>query len=56
MKVSKQWLENKVKELNESLQENKESTGLYQLTKRNRDYYVSKLIELEESELSHINV
>lgn len=57
MKVSKQWLEKKVKDLNEWLTTN--SAGIhfeYAPKKQSRDYYVNKLIELEENQLETIKV
>lgn len=57
MTVSKQWLENKVKELNDWLLENeKENHFEYAPNKHNRDYYVRKLIDLEENQLETIKV
>lgn len=57
MKVSKQWLETKIKELNEWLFANEKGTPHeYARQKRNRDYYVNKLIELEENQLTTIKV
>jgi phage antirepressor YoqD-like protein len=64
MKVSKEWLEIKIKELNDWLLENgisqlsiKLNQSLeYRIKKSNRDYYVSKLIELEENQLQTIKV
>jgi hypothetical protein len=49
MNVSKIYLEKKIKELNEWLQDNNPAHHQYNLKKQNRDYYVNKLIELEES-------
>ena len=57
MKVTPQWLEAKVKELNEWLMANEKGTPHeYERQKRNRDYYVNKLIELEEKELETIKL
>lgn len=56
MKVSSYWLNNKINELNEWLQFNSETHLHYAEKKQNRDYYVSKLIELEENELKNIKV
>ena len=56
MKVNKHWLENKVKSLNEWLQEKKETHFEYKQKLQNRNYYVGKLIELEEQQLTHIKV
>lgn len=52
--VSKQWLENKVKELNDWLFENDKDNKSYK--KHIRNYYVNKLIELEENQLETIKV
>ena len=57
MIVKKQWLENKIKELNNWLIENQKGIHFeYAKNKRNRDYYVNKLIELEENKLETIKV
>ena len=57
MKVSKQWLENKIKALNEWLLANEKGIHFeYAHKKRSRDYYVGKLIELEENQLETIKV
>lgn len=57
MKVSKQWLENKIKELNDWLQlHEKVNHFQYAQKKQNRDYYVRRLIELEENNLEKIKV
>ncbi len=57
MNVSKHWLENKIKELNEYLIENEKEVHFeFQQNKRNRNYYVRKLIELEENQLETIKV
>lgn len=55
MTVSKEWLENKIKELNDWLFSHT-GHGMYVQTERNRDYYVRKLIELEENNLPKIKV
>jgi len=55
MKVSKQWLENKIKELNDWLFNN-ENHKEYNQNKNARGYYVNKLIELEENQLETIKV
>lgn len=57
MKVSKEWLERKIKTLNEWLTAN--SAGIhfeYAPNKHKRDYYVNKLIELEEKQMETIKV
>lgn len=57
MTVSKEWLENKIKELNDWLLANEKGIHFeYAHKKRSRDYYVNKLIELEENELQIIKV
>lgn len=55
MVVSKQWLEAKIKTLNEWLFENENHTDYVRL-KSSRDYYVNKLIELEENQVLTIKV
>lgn len=52
--VSKQWLENKIKELNDWLFENDKEGRSYK--RHIRNYYVNKLIELEENQLKTIKV
>lgn len=57
MKVSKQWLEAKIKELNDWLIANEKGIHFeFAPKKRNRDYYVNKLIELEEKRMEAIKV
>lgn len=57
MKVTKQWLENRVKNLNDWLQMNSKGIHFeYAPTKQKRDYYVNKLIELEEKQLKTIKI
>ena len=57
MKVSKQWLETKIKELNDWLIANEKGINFeFAPKKRSRDYYVNKLIELEENQLTTIKV
>ena len=56
MKKSKEWLEQKVKELNDWLQQHPENHFEYKLKTQNRNYYVSKLIELEESNVKFIKI
>lgn len=57
MKVSKQWLENKVKELNDWLQMHSKGIHFeYAENKNKRDYYVNKLIEMEEYKLDTIDI
>ncbi|MFY8187520.1 MAG: hypothetical protein ACOVLC_06115 [Flavobacterium sp.] len=57
MTVNKEWLEKKVKELNDWLREHEKGTHFeYAQKKQNRDYYVNKLIELEESGIQKIKV
>lgn len=57
MKVTQQWLENKIKELNDWLFANEKGIHFeYAPKKQSRDYYVNKLIELEENQLKTIIV
>mgnify|MGYP000210922801 FL=1 len=57
MTVTKQWLENKIKELNDRIFENEKGNHFeYAPNKHKRDYYVRKLIELEENQLGTIKV
>jgi hypothetical protein len=58
MRVSKEWLENKIKELNDWLLANEKQPFFveYAIEKQKRNYYVGKLIELEENELETIKV
>lgn len=57
MNVSKKWLESKIKELNDWLQLHEKGIHFeYAQKKQNRDYYVRKLIELEENNLEKIKV
>ena len=57
MTVTKQWLENKIKELNDWLFENEKGNHFeYAPNKHKRDYYVRKLIELEENQMTTIKV
>ncbi|WP_165764218.1 hypothetical protein [Flavobacterium oreochromis] len=58
MNVSKEWLEAKIKELNDWLLKNENHPFFleYAIEKQKRNYYVGKLIELEENELEIIKV
>lgn len=56
MKVTKDWLERKVAGLNTWLTENSPAHFQYKQKERNRNYYVNKLIELEENELTTIKI
>ena len=57
MTVTKQLLENKIKELNDWLFDNEKGNHFeYAPNKHKRDYYVRKLIELEENQLGTIKV
>ena len=57
MIVKKHWLENQIKELNDWLIENEKGIHFeYAPNKHKRDYYVNKLIELEENKLQTIKV
>jgi len=55
MKVNKVYLERKISALNQWLEDNP-NHHMHRLKTNNRDYYVKKLIELEENELSTIKV
>ena len=57
MTVTKQWLENKIKELNDWLFDNEKGNHFeYAPNKHKRDYYVRKLIELEENKIKNIEI
>lgn len=56
MTVSSYWLNNKINELNDWLQCNHKTHFDYANKKHNRDYYVNKLIELEENGLDNIKL
>ena len=57
MTVTEQWLENKIKELNDWLFDNEKGNHFeYAPNKHKRDYYVRKLIELEENQLKAIEI
>ncbi len=56
MKVTQQWLERRIKNQNEWLQSNGLKHFEYPQNKQKRDYYVAKLIELEENELETIKI
>ena len=59
MKVTKQWLENEIKVLNTWLLQNEYEKQLilgYNQEVQKRNYYVNKLIELEENQLETIKV
>jgi hypothetical protein len=57
MKVNQHWLENKIAALNDWLIANEKGIHFeYAQKKRSRDYYVNKLIELEENQLETIKV
>lgn len=59
--VSAEWLEKRIKELNDwlvspaALSKGEQNLD-YKLRKRDRDYFVQKLIELEENGLTQIKV
>lgn len=50
MKVTKQWLEARIKTLNDWLQSNPATHFEYTQSTQKRNCYVAKLIELEENE------
>jgi hypothetical protein len=47
--VNKDWLDRRIEELNDWLFENKDNRKEYREKEHQRNYYVSKLIELEEN-------
>ncbi|CAM2901457.1 hypothetical protein [Flavobacterium frigoris] len=57
MIVSKQWLENKIKELNQWLLDHEKGNHFdYAPKRQSRNYYVQKLIDLEENQLETIKI
>lgn len=56
MKVRKEYIENKVKELNEWLQSNKIDHPDYKQKTHNRNFYVDKLIEMDENGLEKVTI
>lgn len=57
MNVDKQWLERKIAELNDWLQQAENNNHPeYSLNQHNRNYYVNKLIELDDHRQKTINV
>ena len=56
MEVTKQWLEAKIAKLNAWLDRASSKHFKYRLKHQNRDYYVRKLIELEESKTETIKI
>lgn len=56
MKVDKIWLERKISELNHWLNNTPKTHFEYAFKTQNRNYYVKKIIELEENNLSIIKV
>lgn len=57
MIVSKEWLEAKIKDLNEWLLEHETKNHFeYSEKRHNRNYYVDVLIELEESGVDKIKI
>lgn len=57
MKVTKQWLENKISELNNWLKKHEKGIHFeYAQKLHNRNFYVKKLIELEENNLESIKI
>ena len=63
MNVSKEWLEKKIKELNDWILEHDNrnvvfgcNTVEYKCKTGSRNYYVNKLIELEEKQMETIKV
>jgi hypothetical protein len=57
MRVTKEWLEKKIKDLNDWLFIHEKGNHFeYAPNKQKRDYYVNKLIELEENQLETIKI
>lgn len=56
MKKDKYWLERKINSLNKWLMEHNEAHFEYKQNLHNRNYYVNKLIELEENNLKTVKV
>lgn len=56
MTVTKDWLERKVAGLNEWLTNNGPAHFEFKQKTHNRNYYVNKLIELEENNLKTIKI
>lgn len=57
MKVTKKWLENKIETLNNWLMENSKGIHFeYAPNKQKRDYYVNKLLELQEKNIEKIAI
>lgn len=56
MKKNKHWLERKISELNKWLMNHNEAHFEYKQKLHNRNYYVNKLIELEENNLKTVKI
>lgn len=56
MKVTKEWLEARIERENNWLKENSVHYFDYRNSEHKRNYYVNKLIEMEENELLIINI
>lgn len=56
MTVTKQYLEKKVQDNNEWLQNHSESHPMYKLTEVNRNYYVKKLVEMDDLGVNQIEL
>ncbi len=56
MQVNKEWLEGQIKDLNDFLQLPGGTPDEMRKDEQRRNYYVNKLIELEENELETIKV
>lgn len=56
MTVTKQYLEKKVRDNNDWLQKHHASHPMYKLTEANRNYYVSKLTEMDDLGLETIEL
>lgn len=56
MVANKSWLEKRITELNDWIQEHTKTHPEYNLKVHDRNYYVNKIIELEENNLKHIKI
>ncbi|MDP2061336.1 MAG: hypothetical protein U1C58_06150 [Flavobacteriaceae bacterium] len=56
MQVSEEWLEAEIKKQNDWLQTNSPAHFDYKQTQSRRNFYVNKVIEMNENELSTINI
>jgi len=56
MQVTKEWLETEIKKQNDWLQTNSQVHFDYKNSEHKRNYYVNKLIEMDENGLLTINI